>query len=126
MIAVVAVLAVLATKRGVDPPVTHPPVMLPESGRWQVAVAAELQGGVLASGCGLVVGLETLAVSHPVLPCGVRVVLQLGKRSASVQVAGRATAPGGAAFGLTPQLAKALGLKPGAPAGSVRWALGLG
>lgn len=60
------------------------------------------------SGCGLVLASGALAVSHPVLPCGIRVVLDVDGSTASVQVAGRAAAAGGAALGLAPGLARAL------------------
>lgn len=123
LIALVALLAAVATKRRVDPPQLRPAVVLPESGTWQVAVAVALPAGSLPAGCGLAVTATSLAVSHPVLPCGVRVVLELGETTASVQVAGRAEAPGSAAFGLTPELARVLGVDLRGAAHSVRWAL---
>lgn len=121
LIALVALLAAVATERRVDPPHPRPAVVLPESGKWQVAVAAALPAGTTPTGCGLGVPPGTLAVSHPVLPCGVRVVLEAGDVTASVQVGGRAAAAGGAAFGLTPELARVLRLGNGPH--SVRWAL---
>lgn len=124
MVALVVLLAALATERRVDPPRRGPAVVLPESGRWEVAQAVRLAGGVLPAGCGLEVGKLTLAVSHPVLPCGTRIVLDAGGASASVQVAGRAATLGDAAFGLTPELARLLRVT-GAPQ-AVRWALAAG
>ena len=115
--------AVATEQRHVDPPHRRPAVVLPESGRWQVAVAVPLPAGVVPGGCGLGVGPLALAVSHPVLPCGVRVVLEAGRRTASVQVAGPAAAPGGAAFSLALELARVLGLAPGAAPVTLRWAL---
>lgn len=122
-VALVALLAVLAIGRRLDPASRDTGVTLPEGGGWQGAAAARLGDGVVPAGCGLRVAPDTLAVSHPVLPCGIRVVIDVDGSRASVQVAGRAAAPGGAAFGLTPALARAL--RVGQPR-LVRWALGAG
>jgi hypothetical protein len=122
-VSLVALLAVLAIGRQVDQTSGHPGVILPGGGGWQVAAAAPLGDGVVPAGCGLRVAPDTLAVSHPVLPCGIRVVLDVDGVNASVQVAGRAAAPGGAAFGLTPALARSL--RVGQPR-LLRWALGVG
>lgn len=121
MVALVALLAAIATERRVDPPRRLPAVVLPESGRWQVSQAVPLEDGVLPAGCGLVVREGTLAVSHPVLPCGTRVVLDVRGTTVSVQVAGRAATLGGAAFGLTPALARVL--HSAGSAQPLRWAL---
>ena len=123
-VALLAVLAALATQRRVDPPAAVPAVFLPAGAHWQQAVAAPLAAAGGPGGCAFRLGPETLAVTHPVLPCGTRVVIDAGGgRLASVQVAGRVAAPGSAAFGLLPALARAIGVdRPVA----VRWALAAG
>lgn len=119
-VALVAVVAALATERGIDPPATRPAVLLPLDGAWEQARGAPLADTAAVRGCSLVVTRETLAVTHPTLPCGLRVVIEVGDAVASVQVAGRAPIVPGTAFGLTPALARQLRVK--APR-DLHWAL---
>ena len=119
-VALVAALAALATERRVDPPATRPAVLLPLDGAWEQAGGAPLAGTARIGGCGFAIGPETLAVAHPTLPCGLRIVVEVGAATASVQVAGRAPLEPGTSFGLSPALARELGVS--APR-VLRWAL---
>ena len=122
-VALVAAVGALATRHRIDTPVTRPAVLLPLDGAWEAARAAPLAATAGITGCPLVVGPDTLAVSHPTLPCGLRVVLVLGWTTAVVQVAGRAAVAPEAAFGLTSALARRLGVT--SPR-DLRWALAAG
>jgi hypothetical protein len=118
--ALIALLAALATERRVDPPVSAPATVLPLDGAWEQATVAPLSADQQPSGCGYALTSETMAVTHPVLPCGIRLVLDVDGRFASVQVAGHLTPSGPASFGLTAALARELAVS-GSRQG--RWAL---
>jgi hypothetical protein len=60
--------------------------------------------------CGTVLGAETVGVIHPVLPCGAKLVLRSGQRTATTEVVHRAAAGPGRDFGVTRALATRLGL----------------
>ena len=108
-VALLAVLGVLATTQHVTAPSGTPRVIDPAGVSRRVAVAAPLSGNEALAGCALGVVGTTLAVTHPTLPCGTRIVLEAdGGRVASIQVAGRTPVPAGATFGLTAALARAI------------------
>lgn len=119
-VALVAAVGALATQHRVDPPSARPAVLLPLDGAWEAGRAVPLDTVTAITGCPLVVGPGTLAVTHPTLPCGLRVVLEIGGATAIVQVAGRSALVAGGGFGLTPALARALGVTSARP---LRWAL---
>ena len=119
-VALVAALAALATERRVDPPLARPAVLVPLDGAWEEAGGAPLPVTARITGCGFAIGPETLAVGHPTLPCGLRIVIEVGSATAAVQVAGRAPLEPGTSFALSPALARAVGVTgPRA----LRWAL---
>ncbi len=122
-IAFVAAVAALATEHRIDPPVTRPAVLVPLDGAWEEARGAPLVAATGVTGCALVVRADTLAVTHPTLPCGLRVVIEVDDAVAAVQVAGRSPVAPGAAFGLTPALARQLRVT--APH-ALRWTLAAG
>lgn len=122
-VALVTAIAALATERRIDPPITRPAVLVPLDGAWEEARGAPLVAATGVTGCTFVVGPDTLAVTHPTLPCGLRVVIEVGDAVAAVQVAGRAPLAQGAAFGLTPALAR--DLRVTSPR-ELRWALAAG
>ena len=114
-VALVAAVAALATEHRVDPPTTRPAVLLPLDGAWEEGRAAPLDAAAAITGCPLVVGPATLAVTHPTLPCGLRVVLEIGNATALVQVAGRSALLAGGGVGLTPALAHELDVTAAGP-----------
>lgn len=122
-VALIAALAALATERRVDPPMSLPAVLVPLDGAWEQARGAPLAVATRIAGCGFAIGPDTLTVAHPALPCGLRIVIEAGAAVASVQVAGRAPLEPGTAFGLSPALARTLGVT--APR-ELRWALAAG
>jgi len=110
-VALLAVLGVLATEQRVSSPSTTLRAIDPAGASRRIAVVVPLSSAEAPAGCALEVIATTLAVTHPTLPCGTRVVLEGDAgRVASIQVAGRTPVPAGATFGLTPALANAIGV----------------
>lgn len=108
-VALLAVLGVLATEHRVSAASHTLRVIDPAGASRRIAVVVPLSGARALAGCALEVAATTLAVTHPTLPCGTRVVLEGdGGRVASIQVAGRTPLPAGATFGLTAALAHAI------------------
>ena len=83
----------------------------------QVAVFGQGRDGEQTA-CGVTLGPETRGIAHPVLPCGVELILAVGSREVRAEVIERGTVEGGRAFDLTPALAAELGVQSEA---SIRW-----
>jgi hypothetical protein len=77
---------------------------------WQEAVVGVRGRLGRRTTCGTVLKPETAGVIHPVLPCGVRLVLRSGQRTETAAVVDRAAAGPGRDFGVTRALATRLGL----------------
>jgi hypothetical protein len=71
------------------------------------------------SHCGWLLRPETLGIVHPVLPCGVKLFVEIGGRRIYTEVVDRAAVPSGEDFDLTAALADRVGL---AGTRAVRWA----
>jgi hypothetical protein len=120
-VALLAALTALALERiGREdvPPVTTPPPAA--GGQWQEAVA-----GVIGSDrygqtteCDVVLERDTRGVAHPVLPCGVDLVLEFDGVEVPVEVIGRGPFGAGREFDLTQAVADELGLEE---ATTIRW-----
>ena len=79
----------------------------PGAGPWHAALAASFKpSGPTA--CGVPVGPQTVGVGHPVLPCGVRLYVRFGDRTALTSVIDRGHVPSGRELNLTPKLADLL------------------
>jgi len=61
--------------------------------------------------CGVALSARTVGVAHPVLPCGVELVLASGGREVHAAVVEKGSVGAGLAFELTPALADALGVR---------------
>jgi rare lipoprotein A (peptidoglycan hydrolase) len=68
--------------------------------------------------CGVTLGPEVRGIAHPVLPCGVPLILAREGREARGQVIERGTVEGGRTFDLTEALAAELGVQREA---TIRW-----
>lgn len=68
--------------------------------------------------CGVGLTAETAGIAHPVLPCGVLLVLEHGGREVSAPVIEQGGVGAGNAFDLSPALARELGLEG---TRSIRW-----
>jgi hypothetical protein len=77
---------------------------------WEEARVSILGPGRLGreTRCGLTLTRETLGIAHPVLPCGVELVLAHGSRRVQVEVVEQGNVGAGVAFELTPALADEL------------------
>lgn len=82
------------------------------AGSWYSAVAGVRPIGDFGrrTACGEVLRPDTLGVSHPVLPCGAKIYLALGRRTVLTQVIDRGPFVPGRAFDVTAPLAAKLGL----------------
>jgi hypothetical protein len=116
--ALLATLGVLAfTDRG-EEPAPIPPVEA--SVRWQRATVGILPPEVYArqTTCGVRLDSGTLGVAHPVLPCGVDLVVGLGSKEVRTEVVERGPVGEGRDFDLTQALARELGLRR---TDAIRW-----
>jgi hypothetical protein len=77
-----------------------------------VALAAPRPPGEDAerTSCGLVLTTRSLGVTHPVLPCGAKVLLRYGGETVLTEVIDNDLAATGRQFELTPALARLVGL----------------
>jgi hypothetical protein len=80
--------------------------------RWQTAVVGVLSPRAYASqtSCGSTLDSGTVGVAHPVLPCGVDLVVSSGDRQVRTEVVQHGPVGGGRDFDLTRALAEQLGI----------------
>jgi hypothetical protein len=92
-------------------PATEPPVTPPVA--WEDARVSTFGADRLGqqTACGVTLAPQTLGVAHPVLPCGVALVLANGNREVRAEVVEKGGVSPGLAFELTPALAGQLGLR---------------
>ena len=89
------------------------------AGDWYTAMAApEPIAAPKRSACGVVVGPDTPGVSHPVLPCGAKVVLEFDGREVLTQVVDHGHTGPGRTFSVTPAVARLLRLQGSQ---TIRW-----
>jgi hypothetical protein len=81
-------------------------------GGWYVALAAPRPPGEDAerTSCGLILTVRSLGVTHPVLPCGAKVLIRYGGATVLTEVIDNDLAASGRQFELTPALAQLVGL----------------
>jgi hypothetical protein len=109
-VALLATLGVLAleNRSEEDPPLNlGGPVV-----RWESAVVGVLRPEAYAqeTTCGTRLESGTLGVAHPVLPCGVDLVLSIASKEVRAKVVDHTPVGGGREFDLTQALAKELGV----------------
>jgi hypothetical protein len=80
--------------------------------RWQEAVASSYGPGQYGAqtDCGVELTPETRGLAHPVLPCGVDIVVSFQGKAARTEVVDRGPEGAGAEFAVTEALAGDLGL----------------
>jgi rare lipoprotein A (peptidoglycan hydrolase) len=94
--------------------VTHhshkPSALPPAAGDWYTALAAPYapSKGKSKSACGVSIGVSTVGVAHPVLPCGVKLYVEYRGKQVLTQVIDRGHTVPGREFDLTQALAKLL------------------
>lgn len=120
-VALLAALGVVAVggagDRPAQPSSAPPPATAPEWQEARVAVLGPERIGQTTA-CGVMLAPETVGVAHPVLPCGVEVVLSASGREVRAQVIEQGGVAEGVAFELTPALAEQLGVTA---AVTIRW-----
>jgi rare lipoprotein A (peptidoglycan hydrolase) len=82
----------------------------PAAGDWYTALAAPYapSKGKSKSACGVSIGVSTVGVAHPVLPCGVKLYVEYRGKQVLTQVIDRGHTVPGREFDLTQALAKLL------------------
>ena len=100
-------------------PVAAPTGAVAAGGGWYEALAAPRGPGVDAeqTSCGLVLTQRSLGVTHPVLPCGAKILIRYGGETVLTEVIDNELTATGRQFELTPALATLVGLD----AIDVRW-----
>ena len=93
-------------------PVAAPTGAVAAGGGWYEALAAPRGPGVDAerTSCGLVLTQRSLGVTHPVLPCGAKILIRYGGETVLTEVIDNELTATGRQFELTPALATLVGL----------------
>jgi Lytic transglycolase len=103
-------LVVILDQRGDEPAVTAPPV--PEA-QWETATVGVFGRSRFGdtTACGKALTEETLGVAHPVLPCGVDLVVAYKGREVRTEVIELGPVGTNSQFDLSPALADDLGIR---------------
>lgn len=110
--ALLAMLLVVVLDRPSPPaPVSSPPPV--SSAKWQSAVVGVFGRGRVGAttACGVLLAPDTFGVAHPVLPCGVALILSAGGREIRTEVIEHGPSGTQAQFDVTPALAADLGIR---------------
>jgi hypothetical protein len=109
-VALLATLGALALSHKGESPVPLEPV--PGSIRWEPAVVGVLGPEAYAqkTSCGVALDSGSVGLAHPVLPCGVDIVVAYGDKRIRTEVVARSRVPAGRDFELTKALADELGV----------------
>src|SRR5262245_5990057 len=85
----------------------------PAPAGWNIAFAGSrgATGDAQRTTCGQVLAPQSLGVTHPVLPCGAKVILRSGDKQVLTEVIDNALAEPGRQLEVTDALAKVLGIK---------------
>ena len=104
--------AVAVVERRDQQPVSAPTGAVAAGGGWYEALAAPRPPGEDAerTSCGLVLTARSLGVTHPVLPCGARLMIRYGGETVLTEVIDNDLVATGRQFELTSALASLVGL----------------
>lgn len=104
--------AVAVVERRGDSPVPAPQGATAAGGGWYDALAAPrpVGGDAERTVCGLILTARSLGVTHPVLPCGAKVLIRYGGETVLTEVIDNELVETGRQFELTPSLARLVGL----------------
>jgi rare lipoprotein A (peptidoglycan hydrolase) len=108
-VTLVAVVIALALTRGDG---SSDKKLPPAAGNWYHALAAPYVDTAKPKrgACGAMIGADTMGVANPVLPCGVKIYIQYGRKQVLTEVIDRGPSVPGREFDLTRALARSLGL----------------
>jgi rare lipoprotein A (peptidoglycan hydrolase) len=115
-VAVLALVVALAlgavTGRAEDEAAETAPASEP-AGDWYVALASPyaFEQGAKRTACGIAIGPRTMGVSHPVLPCGAKIVLEYDGTRVLTQVIDRGPDVPGREFDVSRPLAQRINLQ---------------
>jgi rare lipoprotein A (peptidoglycan hydrolase) len=115
-VAVLALVVALAlgtvTGRAEDDTAEPGPASEP-AGDWYAALAAPyaFEAGAERTACGIAIGPRTMGVSHPVLPCGAKIVLEYDGTRVLTQVIDRGPDVPGREFDISRPLAQRIKLQ---------------
>jgi hypothetical protein len=110
LLAVVVGLAIASQRGESSSPALPEPVAAPDGGWYHARAAAsgrDLEQGTTTA-CGHRVGGSTIGVSHPVLPCGVKLYIGYRDQEVLTQVIARGPEAPNLQFGLSDPLAREL------------------
>jgi predicted RNA-binding Zn-ribbon protein involved in translation (DUF1610 family) len=116
VLAAVALLAAVASVAIVSQRVTNESAAAltsaPAPAGWNVAFAGSRgpTGDAQRTTCGQVLSPESLGVTHPVLPCGAKVILRSGNKQVLTEVIDNALVEPGRQLEVTDKLAQLLGI----------------
>lgn len=104
--------AVAVVEKRASPTVVTPTGAVAAGGGWYEALAAPRPPGEDAerTSCGLLLTVRSLGVTHPVLPCGAKVLIRYGGETVLTEVIDNELKASGRQFELTPALASLVGL----------------
>ncbi len=117
-VALLATLGALAlTTRGGS---TQPTIQVAPKVQWQTAVVGLMPAGAYArkTTCGMQLDSGTVGVGHPLLPCGVDLIVSAGGKEVRTEVVARGPVAAGREFELTQELARTLGVSDNQ---TIRW-----
>ena len=106
------VVAIAIVDRRKETRVAAPQGATAAGGGWYDALAAPRPPGEDAerTGCGLILTSRSLGVSHPVLPCGAKILIRYSGDTVLTEVIDNQLKETGRQFELTPSLAQLVGL----------------
>jgi hypothetical protein len=111
LLAIALLAAVIVLALAVGRPDKAQPGALPAPVHWYAALAAPYAPPLRRrTACGVLVRRGTLGVAHPVLPCGVKIYLELGDKRVLTQVIDKGPTVPGREFDVTRALAGRIGL----------------
>ena len=104
--------AIAVVDRRQDSPVAAPQGATAAGGGWYDALAAPRPpaGDAERTTCALILTSRSLGVTHPVLPCGAKLLIRYGGETVLTEVIGNELEDTGRQFELTPSLARLIGL----------------
>ena len=111
LLAALVAIALASRGEGAEPPRLPEAVPAPDGGWYRALAAPQAAGDGRQNACGLVLTPASKGVAHPVLPCGVKVYIALGDVRVLTQVMDARPIGARAPFGLTPALARQLGMQ---------------
>ncbi len=112
LVCAVAALAIVEQRAGDGGVAAAATGAIAPGGGWYSALAASrgVAGDAKRTSCGLILTAKSLGVTHPVLPCGARILIRFGGDTVLTEVIDNELEGSGHQFELTDLLARKLGL----------------